>query len=132
MIDRQMQKTETFTGIDGINQQDRAVQESMGRIVDRTRENLGPADRAVVATRKLLLEAIDTVAARRRSARDRIKLLRAARRRGGAARGCRLAARALPMMYPQTGGSAPAAGPDRARQARKVLAEAAPLGSPRT
>ena len=31
MIDRQMQKTETFTGIDGINQQDRAVQESMGR-----------------------------------------------------------------------------------------------------
>jgi phthalate 4,5-dioxygenase len=62
MIDRQMQKTETFTGIDGINQQDRAVQESMGPIVDRTRENLGPGDRAVVATRKLLFEAIDAVA----------------------------------------------------------------------
>ncbi len=62
MLDRQMQKTETFTGIDGINQQDRAVQESMGRIVDRTREHLGPADRAVVATRRLLLEAIDAVA----------------------------------------------------------------------
>ncbi|HUB96005.1 MAG TPA: Rieske 2Fe-2S domain-containing protein [Stellaceae bacterium] len=62
MIDRKMQKTETFTGIDGINQQDRAVQESMGRIVDRTRENLGPGDRAVVGTRKLLLEATDTVA----------------------------------------------------------------------
>jgi hypothetical protein len=60
-IDRQAQKTETFSGIDGINQQDRAVQESMGRIVDRTRENLGPADRAVVATRKLLLEAVETV-----------------------------------------------------------------------
>jgi phthalate 4,5-dioxygenase len=62
LIDRKMQKTETFTGIDGINQQDRAVQESMGPIVDRTRENLGPADRAVVATRRLLLEAVDTVA----------------------------------------------------------------------
>ena len=61
MIDRRMQKYETFTGIDGINQQDRAVQESMGPIVDRTRENLGPGDRAVVVTRKLLLEAIDSV-----------------------------------------------------------------------
>jgi len=61
LIDRKMQKTETFTGIDGINQQDRAVQESMGPIVDRTRETLGPADRAVVATRRLLLEAVDTV-----------------------------------------------------------------------
>ncbi len=57
-----MQKTETFTGIAGINQQDRAVQESMGRIVDRTKENLGPGDRAVVATRRLLLEAMDSVA----------------------------------------------------------------------
>ncbi len=60
-IDREMQKTETFTGISGINQQDRAVQESMGRIVDRTREHLGPADKAVVATRRLLLEAIEAV-----------------------------------------------------------------------
>ncbi|HEY1506316.1 MAG TPA: hypothetical protein VGF92_18575, partial [Stellaceae bacterium] len=40
---------------------DRAVQESMGLIVDRSRENLGPADKAVVATRKLLLEAMETV-----------------------------------------------------------------------
>jgi phthalate 4,5-dioxygenase len=62
MIDRQMQKTETFTGIAGINQQDRAVQESMGPIVDRTREHLGPADKAIIATRLLLFKAIDTVA----------------------------------------------------------------------
>src|SRR6185437_11101107 len=61
-IDRQMQKTDNYTGIFGINQQDRAVQESMGPIVDRSRENLGPADRAVVATRKLLLEALDAIA----------------------------------------------------------------------
>jgi phenylpropionate dioxygenase-like ring-hydroxylating dioxygenase large terminal subunit len=62
LLDRQVQKTETFTGIDGINTQDRAVQESMGPIVDRSREHLGPADRAVIQARKLLLEAVRTVA----------------------------------------------------------------------
>src|SRR6266851_3851671 len=31
-IDREVQRTESYTGIDGINQQDRALQESMGRI----------------------------------------------------------------------------------------------------
>ncbi len=61
LIDRDAQKTETFTGVEGINQQDRAVQESMGRIVDRSREHLGPADQAIIATRKLLLEAVQTV-----------------------------------------------------------------------
>jgi hypothetical protein len=61
MIDRNMQRTETFTGIDGINTQDRAVQESMGPIVDRTKEHLGPADRAITVTRRLLLEATDAV-----------------------------------------------------------------------
>ena len=52
MIDREVQKNETFTGIRGVNAQDRAVQESMGPIVDRTREFLGPSDMAIVATRK--------------------------------------------------------------------------------
>lgn len=61
MIDREMQRTETFTGIDGINTQDRAVQESMGPIVDRTKEHLGPSDKAITATRRLLLEATDAV-----------------------------------------------------------------------
>ncbi len=61
MIDRDMQKFDTYTGVNGINQQDRAVQESMGPIVDRTREHLGPADAAIIATRKLLFEAVDTV-----------------------------------------------------------------------
>lgn len=61
MIDRDMQRTETFTGIEGINTQDRAVQESMGPIVDRTKEHLGPADRAISVTRKLLLEATDAL-----------------------------------------------------------------------
>ena len=61
MIDRQAQKTDTFTGIYGINTQDRAVQESMGIIVDRQQEHLGQADRAVIVTRRLLQQAIDTV-----------------------------------------------------------------------
>jgi nitrite reductase/ring-hydroxylating ferredoxin subunit len=62
-IDRGVQKTETFSGIEGINTQDRAVQESMGPIVDRSREYLGPADKAIIAARRLLLEAIKTVQA---------------------------------------------------------------------
>jgi len=62
LIDRQVQKTETFTGIEGINAQDVAVQESMGPIVDRTRENLARSDMAIVAARRILLEASRTVA----------------------------------------------------------------------
>jgi len=61
LLDRRVQKTETFTGIDGINAQDRAIQESMGPITDRSREHLGPADRAVIQARRLLLQAIATV-----------------------------------------------------------------------
>ena len=62
LMDRQVQKTETFTGIEGINNQDQAVQESMGYIVDRTKENLSTADMAIVHTRRLLLQAARTVA----------------------------------------------------------------------
>jgi phenylpropionate dioxygenase-like ring-hydroxylating dioxygenase large terminal subunit len=61
LIDRQVQKTETYTGIEGINAQDRAIQESMGPIVDRSQEYLGPADRAIITTRRLLLDAVKTV-----------------------------------------------------------------------
>ena len=61
LIDRQVQKTDTFSGIDGINTQDRAVQESMGPVVDRSKEHLGPADRAIIVARRLLLQAIKTV-----------------------------------------------------------------------
>jgi nitrite reductase/ring-hydroxylating ferredoxin subunit len=61
LIDREVQRTATFSGIDGVNSQDRAVQESMGFIVDRSREHLGPADRAIIAARKLLMEAVRDV-----------------------------------------------------------------------
>jgi phenylpropionate dioxygenase-like ring-hydroxylating dioxygenase large terminal subunit len=60
-LDRQVQKTETFTGIDGVNLQDRAIQESMGAVVDRSKEHLGPADKAIIQARRLLLEAVKTV-----------------------------------------------------------------------
>jgi hypothetical protein len=62
LIDRKVQKTETFTGIEGVNNQDLAVQESMGPIVDRSKEHLSVTDRAVVAARRLLLQAAKTVA----------------------------------------------------------------------
>ena len=52
LIDRAVQRSESFTGIDGINVQDRAIQESMGRIVDRSKEHLGPADKAIIQMRR--------------------------------------------------------------------------------
>ena len=58
MIDREAQKAETFTGIEGINLQDHAVQESMGPIVDRTREHLVASDKAIVTARHLLMNAV--------------------------------------------------------------------------
>jgi len=61
LIDRAVQRTESFTGIDGINVQDRAIQESMGRIVDRSKEHLGPADKAIIQMRRLLRQAVKTV-----------------------------------------------------------------------
>ena len=60
-IDRSVQKTETFSGIRGINTQDRAIQEMMGTIVDRSKEHLGPADKAIIVARKLLADAVKTV-----------------------------------------------------------------------
>ncbi len=64
-IDRALQKTTSFTGIDGINLQDVALQEAMGPIVDRTREHLGTTDRAIIVMRQLLLAAIRDVEAGR-------------------------------------------------------------------
>ena len=62
-LDRTVQREESFSGIDGINAQDRALQESMGPIVDRSKEHLGPADKAIIQARKLLREAVREVAA---------------------------------------------------------------------
>jgi phthalate 4,5-dioxygenase oxygenase subunit len=61
MIDRQMQKTKNYTGIVGINTQDMALQEGMGKVVDRSKEHLGTSDKAIIACRQLLLEATQAV-----------------------------------------------------------------------
>jgi len=48
-----------FSGIVGAAIQDRAVQESMGPIYDRTEEHLGTSDKAVIYYRRLMLRLID-------------------------------------------------------------------------
>src|SRR5262249_55377627 len=56
-IDRQAQKTVSYTGIDAIFLQDQAVTESMGPIYDRTNERLGSSDAMIIRTRKRLIDA---------------------------------------------------------------------------
>jgi hypothetical protein len=63
MLDRSMQKLENFTGIEGVSEQDAAIQDSQGIIADRTREMLGPTDVAVVHFRRLMLQSAAEVAA---------------------------------------------------------------------
>jgi phthalate 4,5-dioxygenase oxygenase subunit len=62
LIDRRVQRTQTYTGITGINTQDRAIQESMGKIADRTLERLGTTDRAIIAARRFLMQAVEAAA----------------------------------------------------------------------
>jgi phenylpropionate dioxygenase-like ring-hydroxylating dioxygenase large terminal subunit len=58
LMDRASQKAgTTFSGVEGIAMQDASLQESMGAIQDRTRENLCPTDRGIVMARKRLLDA---------------------------------------------------------------------------
>jgi hypothetical protein len=60
-VDREVQRTKTFTGITGLNTQDFALQEGMGGIVRRDLEALGSSDLAIHACRELLLEACEKV-----------------------------------------------------------------------
>ena len=55
--DRGAMKEGNFTGIGGIPNQDIAMWESMGPIGDRSRERVGASDVAVVAFRRLMVEA---------------------------------------------------------------------------
>jgi len=57
LIDREAQKTKSFTGIAGIHQQDQAITESMGAIIDRTEEHLGTSDAMVIRARRRALNA---------------------------------------------------------------------------
>jgi hypothetical protein len=62
LIDRQLQKTSSFTGIRGVRVQDMAVQEDQrGPLSDRTREHLGASDLGVIATRRVLLRQVEAL-----------------------------------------------------------------------
>jgi phenylpropionate dioxygenase-like ring-hydroxylating dioxygenase large terminal subunit len=55
-IDREAQRNwQSFTGIRGIRQQDMAMTESMGPIMDRSTEHLGTTDVLIIRTRRRLL-----------------------------------------------------------------------------
>ena len=57
LIDREVQKTETFSGIPSNmgRAQDAAMTDSMGTIVDRTEEHLGTTDSAIIRMRRRLI-----------------------------------------------------------------------------
>jgi hypothetical protein len=58
LMDREAQRRgETFSGIRGIAMQDASLQESMGPIVDRTKERLVSADSGIIKARRKLLQA---------------------------------------------------------------------------
>ena len=58
LIDRKGQKERrTYSGVYGIAMQDQSLQESMGPIVDRTKENLVSTDNGIIMARHRLLRA---------------------------------------------------------------------------
>ena len=65
LIDREIQQSQNYTGILGINDQDRSVQETLrsagatwGASADRTKEKLGSSDIAIIAARNRLLKMV--------------------------------------------------------------------------
>jgi phthalate 4,5-dioxygenase oxygenase subunit len=56
--DRQSMRAGSFSGITGVNNEDIAMQESMGPVYDRTKEHLGTSDVAVIRMRRLMLDAV--------------------------------------------------------------------------
>jgi phenylpropionate dioxygenase-like ring-hydroxylating dioxygenase large terminal subunit len=56
--DRRRMASSNFSGIEGAAIQDRAVQEGMGPICDRTQEHLGTSDKAVIYYRRLILRKL--------------------------------------------------------------------------
>ncbi len=58
LMDRRAQKEgRNFSGVEGFAMQDASVQESMGPIQDRAKENLVPTDQGVVMARRRLVKA---------------------------------------------------------------------------
>jgi hypothetical protein len=63
LIDRADQRSSSYSGINGIAQQDMAVTESMGHVMDRTHEHLGTSDKAIIRMRRMLIQAAKDLAA---------------------------------------------------------------------
>jgi hypothetical protein len=58
LMDREAQRRgATYSGIEGIAIQDGSLQESMGPIVDRTKENLASTDNGIIMARHRLMKA---------------------------------------------------------------------------
>ena len=59
LMDRAAQKSgRSYSGVEGFGMQDGSIQESMGPIVDRTKENLVSTDNGIIMSRHRLLRAI--------------------------------------------------------------------------
>ena len=56
-IDRDVQRTSTFSGVSDFVSQDLMVTESMGPVYDRTQEHLGSTDKAISRMRHILITA---------------------------------------------------------------------------
>ncbi len=64
MMNRELQRSGVlYSGIEGIGMQDASLQESMGAISDRTRENLVSTDNGIIMTRQRLMKAAKALAA---------------------------------------------------------------------
>jgi phenylpropionate dioxygenase-like ring-hydroxylating dioxygenase large terminal subunit len=65
LMDRAAQKTgRTYSGIEGFAMQDASIQESMGPIVDRTKETLVSTDSGIIMARQRLLRAVQALTER--------------------------------------------------------------------
>jgi hypothetical protein len=63
LMNREAQKAgKTFSGIEGIGMQDASLQESMGPICDRTKENLVGTDNGIIMARHRLMRAAKALA----------------------------------------------------------------------
>jgi nitrite reductase/ring-hydroxylating ferredoxin subunit len=61
-IDREVQKTKLFSGVENFVSQDMMVTESMGEVFDRSQEHLGTTDKAVIRMRSILIKAAKDLA----------------------------------------------------------------------
>lgn len=58
MINREAQRTLSYSGITGVREQDSAIQEGQGLIYDRTKERLCASDAAIKALRRMMLREV--------------------------------------------------------------------------